>query len=286
MSARLTLAVAAILFSTGGAAIKMSVLTSWQVACMRSAIATLVLAIAWPVGRRAWTWRTLLVAIAYASCVVSFVAATKLTTAANAIYIQSTAPLFILLSAPFLLRERVRSYDFVIGAVIAAGLGAFFIAADAPQASAPNPTLGNALGLVSGLSYAGMLVGFRWIRTPGRGQTDAGTIIIAGNLLAALVAAPLALPLPAMGVVDWSVVGFLGVVQLGIAYVLVTRGMTHVPAFEASLILLLEPALNPVWTWLTLGEVPSPLAILGGGLILAATVAKSWLDVRKPIPVG
>ncbi len=285
-AARLTLAVAAILFSTGGAAIKMSILSSWQVACLRSGIATVVLALAWPVGRRAWTWRTLPVAIAYAACVVSFVAATKLTTAANAIYIQSTAPLYILLTAPVLLRERTRSHDFAIAVLIAAGLGAFFVSADAPQASAPNPALGNGLAVISGLSYAAMLVGFRWMQTPGRGQTDPATVIVAGNLIAALVCAPLAWPLPAMGVTDWSVVGFLGVVQIGIAYVLVTRGMKHVPAFEASLILLLEPALNPVWTWLTLGEVPSVLAILGGLLILSATVAKSWLDARRPVPVG
>ena len=283
-SARVTLAIAALLFSTGGAAIKMSVLSSWQVACMRSGIATLVLALAWPLGRRAWTHRTWLVAIAYAACVVSFVSATKLTTAANAIYIQSTAPLWILLVAPVVLKEHIRRHDFVIVAMIAGGLAAFFVAADAPQASAPNPLLGNSLAVISGLAYAGMLVGFRWIQMPGRGQTDPATVIVAGNLIAALTCAPFAWPLPSMGVVDWSVVGFLGIVQIGIAYVLVTRGVKHVAAFEASLILLLEPALNPVWTWLTLGEVPSAFAILGGLIILSATIAKSWLDQRLPAP--
>ncbi|MEZ0312604.1 MAG: DMT family transporter [Myxococcota bacterium] len=281
-AARVTLAIAAVLFSTGGAAIKMSVLTSWQVACLRSGIATLVLAVAWPLGRTGWTRRTLVVAITYATCVVSFVSATKLTTAANAIYIQSTAPLYILLVAPLVLRERIRRHDYVIVALIAAGLLAFFISADAPQASAPNPLLGNGLAVISGLSYAGMLIGFRWMQKPGPGHADAATVIVAGNLLAALVCVPLAWPLPAMGTVDWSVVGFLGIVQIGIAYVLVTRGVKHVPAFEASLILLLEPALNPVWTWLTLGEVPSRLAICGGLLILSATVAKSWLEARAP----
>ena len=279
-AARVTLAVAAVLFSTGGAAIKMSVLSSWQVACLRSGIATLVLAIAWPLGRTGWTRRTLLVAISYATCVVSFVSATKLTTAANAIYIQSTAPLYILLLAPLVLREPIRRHDYVIVALIAAGLAAFFVSADAPQASAPNPLAGNALAVISGLSYAGMLIGFRWMQKPGPGHADPATVIVAGNLLAALVCAPLALPLPAMGGLDWSVVGFLGVVQIGIAYVLVTRGVKHVSAFESSLILLLEPALNPVWTWATLGETPSGFAILGGLLILSATVAKSWLDMR------
>ena len=279
-AARVTLAIAAILFSTGGAAIKMSVLTSWQVACLRSGIATLVLAVAWPLGRTGWTRRTLVVAITYATCVVSFVSATKLTTAANAIYIQSTAPLYILLAAPLVLREPIRRHDYAIVALIAAGLLAFFVSADAPQASAPNPLAGNGLAVLSGLSYAGMLIGFRWMQTPGPGQADPATVIVAGNLLAALVCAPLAWPLPAMGVIDWSVVGFLGVVQIGIAYVLVTRGVKHVSAFESSLILLLEPALNPVWTWATLGETPSALAVLGGLLILSATVAKSWLDMR------
>jgi drug/metabolite transporter (DMT)-like permease len=281
-AARVTLAIAAVLFSTGGAAIKMSVLSSWQVACLRSGIATLVLAAVWPVGRRGWTHRTLLIAIAYAACVVSFVSATKLTTAANAIYIQSTAPLYILLAAPALLGERFQRRDVLIALLIGMGLLCFFISADAPRASAPNPLAGNALAVVSGVTYAGMLMGFRWMQRPGRGQTDPATVIIAGNLVAALVCAPMAFPLPPMGALDWSVVGFLGVVQIGIAYVLVTRGVKHVPAFEASLILLLEPTLNPVWTWLTVGEAPTLAAILGGVLILTATVAKSWTAVRAP----
>ncbi len=282
-AARLTLAVAALLFSTGGAAIKMSVLSSWQVACLRSGIATLVLVAVWPVGRRGWTHRTVLVAIAYAACVVSFVSATKLTTAANAIYIQSTAPLYILLMAPAFLGERFERRDLGIAVLIGMGLLCFFVSADKPQASAPNPLLGNGLAMISGVTYAGMLVGFRWMQRPGRGQSDPASVIVAGNLLAALVCAPMAFPLPAMRGVDWSVVGFLGVVQIGIAYVLVTRGVKHVPAFEASLILLLEPTLNPVWTWLTVGEAPTAAAIIGGVLILTATVAKSWSAVlRKP----
>jgi drug/metabolite transporter (DMT)-like permease len=95
----------------------------------------------------------------------------------------------------------------------------------------------------------------------------------------------MALPLGAPSVSDWSIVVYLGVIQIALAYLLVTRGLAVIPALEASLILLVEPVLNPVWAWLVHGERPGPWAVAGGAVILGATTIKSWLDARGGAPV-
>ena len=105
-----------------------------------------------------------------------------------------------------------------------------------------------------------------------------------GNLLAALVNLPFALPVVSFTATDVATVLFLGVVQVGVAYVLLSRALTHVGAFEASLLLMVEPALNPFWSWLVHGETPGPWSLLGGGMILGATVLKNALDRRLRLP--
>ena len=101
-----------------------------------------------------------------------------------------------------------------------------------------------------------------------------------GNALACAVTLPIALPLSLGDLADVAVILFLGVFQIGLAYVCVTRAMRHVTAFEANTVLLLEPALNPVWAWLVHGERPPAMAFIGGAIILSATLAHTWLQRR------
>jgi drug/metabolite transporter (DMT)-like permease len=104
--------------------------------------------------------------------------------------------------------------------------------------------------------------------------------VVSGNITAFLVALPMALPLGAHAAVDWSVVIYLGVFQIAVAYVFVTSALRYIPALEASLILLIEPVLNPVWAWLFQGERPGPWAVMGGAIILGSTTLKGVLDAR------
>jgi drug/metabolite transporter (DMT)-like permease len=106
------------------------------------------------------------------------------------------------------------------------------------------------------------------------------TVVVAGNAFAALGALPLAWPLPAAGAGEWATLLYLGVFQIGLAYVFLTRAMPHLPALEVSLLLLLEPVLNPVWTWLLRGEDPGAWTIAGGGLIVIATAVKTLAESR------
>jgi drug/metabolite transporter (DMT)-like permease len=275
---RLLLLATALLFSTGGAAIKATQLTSWQVASFRSAVAAVAVVVLMPESRRGWNLRVLLVACAYALTLLCFVLANKATTAANSIYLQSTAPLYVLALSPWLLRERIRRHDALFGAVVAAGLVLFFLANEAPVATAPDPLRGNILAAFSGITWALTITGMRWL---GRQASSAATAtVVLGNLIAAAVALPMALPVTRGGWNDAAVILYLGVFQIGLAYFLMTRAIRHVPAFETATLLMLEPAINPVWAWLVHGERPAALALAGGGLILGASFFHTWQQSR------
>ncbi|MDX2194461.1 MAG: DMT family transporter [Gemmatimonadales bacterium] len=277
---RLEVLGAALLFSTGGAAIKATTLGAWPVAGLRSGIAGLVLLLLVPQARRGWRRETALVAAAYAATLTLFVAANKLTTSANAIFLQSTAPLYLLLLGPWLLRERLRRADLAVAAAVLAGFACVVLGSAAPVRTAPDPATGNALAAASGLAYAVTLLGLRWLGTrkvaPGEAPPSGVGAVALGNLLAFAACLPFALPM-APTATDWAVLTYLGVAQIALAYFLLTRGMTQVPALEASLLLLLEPALNPAWSWLLLGERPGAWPAVGGVLILGAT---TWRAMR------
>lgn len=265
---------AALLFSTGGAAIKASILTNWQVACLRSGVAALVLVLVMPAWRRILRPQCLLVGAAYAATMILFVSANKLTTAANTIFLQATAPVYVLLLGPRLLNEPVRRKDLLFIAALATGMTLFFVGSEAPLATAPNPVAGNVLGLFAGLSWALTILGLRWL---GRGREIAGddatgSAVVAGNLLACLACLPMAFPIEQYRGLDWTIVVYLGAFQIGLAYVWMTRGVRRVPALETSLLLLLEPVLSSVWAWWLHGERPGPTSLAGCTVILVATL--------------
>jgi DME family drug/metabolite transporter len=280
LASRLEVLAAAALFSSGGAVIKAIHLAGWQVAFLRSSVAALTLFVLMREVRRRPNARVLGVGLAYAATLILFVLANKLTTSASAIYLQSTAPLYVLLLSPWLLRERIRSRDVVFMIALAAGLGLFFVGFDPVSATAPNPKLGNILATASGLTWALTVMGLRALGRGGESWGPAGAFW--GNVFAALLCLPLALPIVSTRPTDWALVSFLGVFQIGVAYLFLIRGLTRVRAFEASLLLLLEPVLNPIWTWLVHGERPGVWSIAGAAVILLATVAKSWVDGRGP----
>jgi len=288
--ARLGVITAAAIFSTGGAAIKLTTLSGVQVACFRSGIAALAVLLLAPESRRGWTWRTLVASVAYAACLTLFVLANKLTTSANTIFLQAAAPLYLLLLGPWLLKEKVKEADLIVLALMAVGLAFVFMGTVQPVRTAPDPALGNILGLLSGVAWAFLVIGLRWL---GRAESEAGheapsptTAVVLGNLIAAAVNLPFALPVLSITTLDIVTVLFLGIVQIGIAYLLLSRALKRVGALEASLLLMVEPALNPLWSWLVHGERPGPWSLAGGGMILGATVLKSVLDNRPELPVA
>lgn len=278
--ARLSVLGAALLFSTGGAAIKGTSLDGFQVAGFRSAVAALVLLLLLPAARRGYRADLFPAAIAYAATLVCFVTATKLTTAAAAIFLQSTAPLWVVLLAPWLLGEPLRRRDLPLLAAVAAGLVLVFLGSRDVAATAPRPLVGNAIALVSGLAYALLMILMRRLARADRGADRSLQATVLGNGIAFLACLPVALPVAGATRFDVLSILYLGTVQIALAYQLFSRGLARLPALEVSLLVLLEPVLNPVWTWWLHGERPTALALAGGALLLGAILVRALADRR------
>jgi DME family drug/metabolite transporter len=279
-SARLLALAAAGLFSTGGAGIKAAAFTGPQIASLRAGIAALALLL-WLRGRVAWSARAAAVGGIYAITTTLFVNANKLTTAANAIFLQATAPLHILLLGPLLIGETFHRRDVLYLLAVGSGLVLAFFGRPPATTTAPNPALGNVLALICSVMWALTLLGLRRLE---RDDSDRGTGIaamIAGNLFACVVPLSFIWPLPAATVADWATIVFLGVFQIGLAYVCLTAAMKRLPALEASLLLLLEPILSPVWTWIVHGEHPGNAVLTGGAIIVSATALKTYFDPSR-----
>lgn len=279
MKARLQLVLAALCFSTAGAAIKWCAFGPSQIAAFRALVAMLAILILIPESRHGWSWRVGLVGVGYAAAGLLFVFANKLTTAANTVFLQATNPLFVVALAPWLLKERVQAADLAFMGVLAVGLSLLFVGGQRHFATAPDPLVGNGLAAGSAVAWAFTVTGYRWLARQGvAGHGPIAAAAACGNLIVFLVCLPGALPLAAGRASDWVIVIYLGVFQLGLAYVFLSRGIVRVPALQASLFLLVEPVLSPVWAWLAHGETPGPLAAVGGIVILSATALKSWRD--------
>jgi drug/metabolite transporter, DME family len=277
---RLLAVSAAVLFSTGGPALKSSAFTAIQMSGLRSGVAAIALLV-FLRGRRQFFPRLFGPAVLYAATVTLFVMATKLTSAASAIFLQSLAPLLILPLAP-LVGDRFRIRDVPFLGCLVAGLWLCVSGRGAPSVTAPDPATGNLLALACAITWALTLLSLRALEhEPDRRGTGL-QVVAAGNVLAALVALPFAWPLPSATIVDWATVVYLGVVQIGLAYWCLTSAVRYVPAFEVSILLLVEPVLNPLWTWLVRGEEPGASVIAGGIVIIGATAVRTLLALKNP----
>jgi drug/metabolite transporter, DME family len=269
-SGALLIAAAALLWSTGGLAIKLVPLGALGVVFWRSFVSGVVLLLAFRPSRERWRHAAPSTVVVYALMILTFVSATKMTTAANAIFLQYTGPLYVLALAPFVLKEPFRRADAAAVGVALAGMSLFFVGRLDPGALA-----GNFMAVASGLFFGLTIL---LLRRDASG--DAIPSVIAGNLAAAVLALPFAsghLNLDTRGV---ALVLFLGIVQMGISYVLFVEGLKTVRAAEASLLGMLEPMFNPLWAFLGLGERPSGWAMLGGAIVLGAVAGRTAFGAR------
>lgn len=266
------LLIAALCWSLGGVLIKSVAWPALSVAGGRGLIAAVFLTVAsWRTLRFTWSPVQIGAAVAYAACTVLFTLANKLTTAANAILLQYTAPVWIALLAAWLLGERAKRIDWLTIGVVLGGLGLFFY-----DGLRLRDLDGIGVALASGVAFAFMIVLLRK-------QKDGSPIesIILGNGIGFLVGLPTLLSAPALPPAGWLALALLGLVQLGVAYLLYARALRHVTALEAVLIPVIEPILNPVWVMLTLGEKPTGLALAGGALVVGAVTLRAWHSVRQ-----
>ena len=273
-NAILTLFVTALLWSLGGLLIKSIAWPPLAVAGGRGFVAAIALLLIVRPRRVSLSPLTLAAAFSYAGCTVSFVVATKLTTAANAILLQYTCPVWVALFGAWILRERATRADWAAIAATIGGIALFF--ADKLRA---DYFLGNIIALASGVFFAFTAIFLR--RQKNASPVDS---VILGNVIAGVVCAPVLAGAPALGAGGWLALALLGTVQLALSYFLYARAIRHVSALEAVLIPVIEPILNPVWVMLVLGERPAPWAIAGGAIVLAASVFRAWVAIRKNAP--
>jgi len=272
VKARLNIIIGALLFSTGGVAIKAVTLTGWQISSFRCLVAAITLLLVLPSARNNWTWRSFIVAIPYAATFTLYTFANKYTTAANAIFLQGTAPLYILLLGPVLLDEKIGCRDLAFLASMVVGLLLIFASNGETSLTATHPMLGNFLAACAGVTWALTIVGLRWLAVRSQHFDDRPvTAVIGGSFLAFFFCSFFAFPIETVTVMDGLIIVYLGVFQIALAYIFVTHGIRDVPALESSLLLLVEPLLSPVWAWVILGEGLEAMAILGGVLIILAT---------------
>jgi drug/metabolite transporter (DMT)-like permease len=275
LRSRLAILAAAILFSTGGAAIKATHLTGWQVASFRSGVAALAVLLMLKSSRRGFSRISALVGVVYAATMILFVLANKLTTAASTIFLQATAPIYLVMLGPWILKEPIRRRELAFMAALGVGLALFFVGNEAGTLTAPDPFKGNILAALSGLCWALAVTGLRFMGKQRGVVSGSAAAVVLGNLFAFLICLPFALPVASVRPADVAIVVSLGVLQIGLAYVLLNYGLRHVGALEASLLLLAEPVLNPLWAWLVHGERPSAWTLAGGAVIVAATLGKT-----------
>ena len=266
---------AAIIWSTGGLFIKWTSLSGLELSFGRSLLAAITVAIFTRREGFGLNRVTFVAAILYAALLLLFVLATKETTAANAIFLQYTAPLYVLVLEPVFYKEKFRQRDLLTVVFCVVGMSLFFVGKLRPQ-----DVTGNLLALASGLCFAFY---FLLLRHASSREVNRASSVIYGNLLVVLIAAPAGLKvLPNINLHDALSVIYLGVVQIGVAYTLFTLGMARgIRSLDAGIVGYIEPVLNPVWVFLVIGERPSKWALLGGAIIVGAVVVHTTLKARE-----
>ena len=267
---------AAILWSTGGLFIKATHLSAFELSFGRSLLAAITIAIFTRREGFGINRISAVTSILYAALLLLFVLATKLTTAANAIFLQYTAPVYVLILEPIFYKEKFRSSDLITVAACVTGMSLFFVGKLRPE-----DVSGNLLALGSGVCFA---LFFLLLRHSKARNVNRASSAIYGNLIVVLICTPAFFRVMERGIGSGDLIriAYLGIVQIGFAYLLFTLAMARgVRSLDAGIIVYIEPVLNPIWVFLVIGERPSSWAILGGGIIITSVVAHMLLSAKS-----
>jgi drug/metabolite transporter (DMT)-like permease len=259
--------IAGLLWSTGGLFIKLISLPAMQLAFFRCIIAAVTFGILFRKRILLFNKLTLINSAFYAAILIAFVIATKTTTAANAIFLQSTAPIYVLIFEPIFNKTKYEKINVITVVVCVLGMLLFFVGK-----LEPGHLEGNIIALLSGIAFASFFLGMK--KNDQRYQQSS---IFYGNILVALICVPFLFSIEAITFSDLWMVSFLGVFQIAFAYAFFASGLKRIYAVEASIIAMVEPVLNPVWVLIGYGEIPSLTAIIGGLIILGAIIVRSLI---------
>ena len=257
----------ALLWSSGGLFIKLVTLSPMQISFFRCLIAAIVFAVLFREKILKLNPLALLNSFSYAAVLILFVIATKTTTAANAIFLQSTAPIYVLIFEPILTKTKWEKINIITIAVCFLGMILFFMGD-----LTPGDIKGNIAALLAGVAFAAFFLGMK------KNDKQYGEAsIFYGNIIVALICTPFVTEVRELSFNNLWMLVFLGVFQIAFAYALFSYGIKKILAVEASIISMLEPVLNPVWVFIGYGEVPSVYAIIGGLIIISAITIRTLL---------
>ena len=261
-----------VIWSTGGFMIKLIPWPPLVIAGLRSGIAALVIYLynrpqKLPLGKY-----TLGGAVAYAVMVIFFVLANKLTTAGNTILIQYTAPVYVALIGFSFLQERVGLIDWITILFILFGLLLFFL----DDLSATS-LWGNIAAIFSSFGFSGLIL---FLRKQKQGRPIDSVLM--GNLLTFCICTPFIFQDVTFEANIWLKIVFLGIIQLGLAYILFTIAIKHVTALDAVIYPVIEPIFNPLFAYVFLGETLQFFAYIGGALVLMGVIGRGVLQIKNP----
>jgi drug/metabolite transporter (DMT)-like permease len=264
---------AAILWSFGGLLIKLVDLNPIAIAGIRSLIASFVIFVFLKKSALKLTWNKALGAVSYTSLVILFVSATKATTSANAILLQYTSPIYIAIFGGWLLNEKAKLREWITILFVIGGMVLFFM-----DDMAGGSMKGNVLAILSGVAL-GLNTMFM------RREKDADPLenVFWGSILTILVSIPFMFD-KAPSPKGWIGLILLGVFQIGVSYILYAKAIKNITALESTFISLVEPLLNPVWVFLTIGELPGMWSVMGG-IIVLVSVTVSCLKPKRRVTV-
>jgi drug/metabolite transporter (DMT)-like permease len=268
--ALLLMAITATLWSLGGILIKSVDTNPLAIAGVRSAIASIVILIAIKKPKFTFSFAQIGATLSYTATVILFVVSTKTTTAANAILLQFTAPIYVAILGSWILKERTQLIDWIVIAIVLSGMVLFFV-----DNLSTEGIIGNILAALSGISFALFFIFTRM-------QKDESSMesILLGNILTAIIGLPFligAMP----NTTGWVCLTILGVVQLGLPYILYSIAIKNATALEAILTTAIEPILNPIWVLIFIGEKPSSLAIIGGIIVISSVLSRNLIILSK-----
>lgn len=257
---------ASILWSSSGLFAKAPFFRDWPgplMAFWRAAFACLILL---PMVRRPkWSWKLVPAALIFAVMNYTYLTAMQKGSAANAIWLQSTAPVWVLIVGVFVFGEAAHFMDWVLIALCGVGVGVILYYES--RGAALEAVL---WGLASGVFYAGVVLSLRRMR-----EFESAWLVAVNHLTTAVA---LSWSLPTYDIwpsgVQWVLLAGFGMLQMGLPYVLFARGLRTLPGHQASGIGLLEPLLAPLWVLLAWGDAPAWWTLVGGGLILIGLVAR------------
>ncbi|MEL6971954.1 MAG: DMT family transporter [Bacteroidota bacterium] len=264
---------AALVWSSAGLFIKWLPQEPFTILCVRALYTMLVFFAVYRKEVLRINRLTVLNVLFYAALLICFVTSTKWTTAANAIFLQYTGVAYVLLLEPLLLKMPYRRVNIITTVVCFVGMSLFFM-----EGLDTSGGWGLVIAVLSGIAYAGFMLGQR--ANPPEYHVSA---VFWGNVLVALIGFPTFwASAPFTAEAHWML-AYLGLIQMGLGYLLFTYGLKRTTATETSLITMLEPLFNPVWVVIGYGEHPSTLAIVGGLIIVLALVVRI-LVLRKRVP--